>query len=41
MLNWLVAARAGIIIWVTLAVLPFEIAHDAIDAELKRREVAP
>jgi hypothetical protein len=34
-LNWLAAPHASIIIWVTLAVLPLEIAHGAIDAELK------
>ena len=36
---YLLLARAAIIAWVTLAVLPFEIAHDAIEAELERQWV--
>ena len=39
MTPFLVAARAGIIIWLTLALIPFEIAHDAIEAELKRQGI--
>jgi hypothetical protein len=36
----LVAARAMIILWTNLAVLPAAIAFDAIEAELKRRGAA-
>ncbi|HWX60609.1 hypothetical protein [Bradyrhizobium sp.] len=39
MTAYLLLARAAIIAWVTLAVLPFEIAHDAIEAELERQGV--
>ncbi|MGJ4928117.1 hypothetical protein ACQR1I_16700 [Bradyrhizobium sp. HKCCYLS2038] len=35
----LLAARAAIILWVQIAVIPFEIAHDAIDAELRRQGI--
>jgi hypothetical protein len=41
MTPFLLLTRAAIIAWVTLAVMPFEIAHDAIDAELERRGVEP
>lgn len=34
---YLQAVRAAIVTWVLMAVLPFEIIHDAIDAELQRR----
>jgi hypothetical protein len=39
MTPFLLAMRAGIIMWVTLAVMPFEIVHDAIEGELTRRGV--
>ena len=39
MTPFLLAMRAGIIMWVTLAVTPFEIVHDAIEGELTRRGV--
>jgi hypothetical protein len=37
MAAFLILTRAAIIAWVTLAVLSFEIAHDAIEAELERQ----
>ncbi len=37
----LIATRAAIVAWVTLAVIPFEILHDAIDAELRRQGIDP
>jgi hypothetical protein len=39
MIAFLILTRATIIAWVTLAVFPFEIAHDAIEAELERQGV--
>lgn len=39
--GWLFATRAAIILWVQIAVIPFEIAHDAIDAELRRQGLRP
>ena len=39
MTEYLVAARAMIILWTSLAVMPAEILFDAIEAELKRRGV--
>jgi hypothetical protein len=39
MTEYLVAARAPIILWTNLAVIPAEILFDAIEAELKRRGV--
>ena len=36
---FLVLTRAAIISWTTLAVLPLEIAFDAIDGELERQGV--
>jgi hypothetical protein len=41
MTDYLIAARAAIILWTTLAVLPVEIVFDAIEAELNRRGVEP
>jgi hypothetical protein len=41
MTDYLIAARALIILWTNLAVLPVEIVFDAIEAELKRRGVEP
>jgi hypothetical protein len=36
---FLILARTTLIAWVTLAVVPFEILHDAIEAELKRQGI--
>src|SRR6476661_4768214 len=41
MTEYLVAARAAIILWTSLAVMPAEIVFDAIEAELERRGVEP
>jgi hypothetical protein len=35
----LIAARAALILWVDLAVMPAEFVFDAIEAELKRQGV--
>jgi hypothetical protein len=35
----LILARAAIIGWTTLAVLPLEVAFDAVESELKRQGV--
>jgi hypothetical protein len=40
MTEYLVAARAAIILWTNLTIMPAEIIFDAIEAELKRRGVA-
>ena len=40
MTEYLIAARAAIILWTNLAVMPVEILFDAIEAELERRGVA-
>ena len=37
----LIATRAGIVLWVTLALMPVEILFDAIEAEIARRQVKP
>jgi hypothetical protein len=37
MTEYLIAARAAIILWTSLAVMPAEIVFDALEAELKRR----
>jgi hypothetical protein len=39
MIPYLILTRAAIIGWVILSVAPFEIMHDAIEAELERRGV--
>jgi hypothetical protein len=39
MIEYLIAARAAIILWTSLAVMPAEIVFDAIEAELERRDV--
>jgi hypothetical protein len=39
MIEYLVAARAAIILWTSLAVMPAELLFDVIEAELKRRDV--
>ena len=41
MTEYLIAARAAIILWTNLAVVPAEIVFDALEAELKRRGIAP
>ena len=37
----LIAARAALILWVNLAVMPAEFVFDSIDVELKRRGIDP
>jgi hypothetical protein len=37
--EYLIAVRAAIILWISLAVMPTEIVFDAIEAELERRDV--
>jgi len=39
MTEYLIAARAAIILWTSLTVMPAEIVFDAIEAELDRRDV--
>lgn len=39
MTEYLVAVRAAIIFWTSLAVMPSEIVFNAIEAELERRGV--
>jgi hypothetical protein len=39
MTDYLVAARAVIILWTNLAVMPAEVVFDAIEAELERRGI--
>ena len=39
MTEYLIASRAAIIFWTSLAVVPAEILFDAIETELKRRGV--
>ena len=39
--EYLIAARAVVILWTNLAVMPAEIVFDAIEAELERRDVEP
>jgi hypothetical protein len=39
MMPFLIFARAAIIGWTTIAVLPLELAFDAVESELKRRGV--
>jgi hypothetical protein len=39
MTEYLIAARAAIILWTNLAVIPAEILFDAIEAQLERRGV--
>ena len=41
MTEYLIAARAVIILWTNLAVMPVEIDFDAIEAKLERRGVEP
>jgi hypothetical protein len=41
MTEYLIAARAAIILWTNLAVMPAEIVFDAIEAELERHGVEP
>jgi len=39
MTEYLIAARAAIILWTNLTMMPAEILFDAIGAELERRDV--
>jgi hypothetical protein len=39
MTEYLLAARAVVLLWTNLAVMPAEILFDAIEAELERRGV--
>jgi hypothetical protein len=39
MTEYLIASRAAIIFWMSLAVVPAEILFDAIETELERRGV--
>ena len=41
MTEYLIAVRAAIILWTTLAVMPAEFIFDAIEGELERRGVEP
>ena len=41
MIEYLIAARAAIILWTNLVVMPVEIVFDVIEAELERRGVKP
>ncbi len=41
MTPYLIAARTGIILWVTLALVPVEITFDCLEAEIERRGVLP
>ena len=41
MTEYLIAARAAIILWTNLALMPTEIVFDVIEAELERRGVEP
>lgn len=41
MTEYLIAARAVILLWANLAVMPAEMVFDAIEAELERRGVDP
>ncbi len=38
MTEYLIAARAAIVLWTSLAVMPAEIVFDTIEAELERRD---
>ena len=41
MTEYLIAARAMIILWTNLVVMPAEIVFDAIETELERRGIEP
>jgi hypothetical protein len=41
MTEYLIAARAPVILWTNLAMMPVEMLFDAIEAELERRGVEP
>jgi hypothetical protein len=41
MTEYLIAARAVIILWTNLAVMPAEVVSDVIEAELERRGIEP
>jgi hypothetical protein len=40
MTGYLIAARAAIILWTNLALMPAEILFDAIEVELERRGIS-
>ena len=39
MTEYLIAARAALILWTSLAVMPVEVVFNVIEAELERRSV--
>jgi hypothetical protein len=39
MTEYLIAARAAVILWTNVALMPVELLFDAIEAELERRGV--
>jgi hypothetical protein len=41
MTEYLIAARAAVILWTNLAMIPAEILFDAIESELERRGFEP
>jgi hypothetical protein len=41
MTNYLIVTRVAIILWINLAVMPAELAFDAVEAELARRGIEP
>jgi hypothetical protein len=41
MIEYQIAARAAIILWTNLALMPAEIVFDVIETELERRGVEP
>jgi hypothetical protein len=41
MTEYLIAARAAIILWTNLALMPTQIVFDVMEAELERRGVEP
>jgi len=41
MTEYLIAARAVIILWTSVAVMPAEIIFDAIEGQLKNRGIEP
>jgi hypothetical protein len=41
MMSYLIAAREGMIWWVTLTLMPVEVAFDWLEDEIERRRVSP
>jgi len=39
--RFLIAAREGIICWVTLSLIPVEVVFDWLEDEIERRQVSP